>query len=374
MVGAQMPNAGGSTMRSTRTHWVLSPAVLPAVLSAVLLLALPAVTACGGGGSGAGAPTASPAASPPAEPKAGATIGVFQYGPDPSTKAAYDGLLEGLAEAGYVEGENLTVDFRDCGGDQATIEATAREFAAAGLDAVVPLTTPCLVAAATYVKDTPVVFTSVYDPMAAGVAASPEDHPANLTGVYSPPPVEATVALIASWLPDVRVVGTAYNPDEANSSSAVARMGEACAAHGRRLAKLTVRSAADVAPGLEAFLGGGQQAGGAGDPGVLYVTGDNTVMGEFAAVARLARRAGVPLFINDVSFVGRGAVAGLGPDFAHAGVAGGRLLARVLDGADPASLPLHLDDATLLSVNEAAARAVGLEIPEAVRDRATSVQ
>lgn len=356
----------GVTRVAFRRGWLV------AGVTVVLALALPVLLAgaCGQGGQAA---SGSPAASSSPAPKAEKAIGVFEYGPDPSTKAAYDGLIRGLAAQGYVQGENLRVDFRDCGGSEARIEAAARDFAAADLDAVVPLTTPCLVAAARYVTDTPVVFTSVYDPMAAGVAASPNEHPANLTGVYTPPPVSRTLDLIRECVPGVRVIGTAYNPKEANSSSAVRRMQRYCDALGLRLVRLRVRRTADVQAALEGFLGGRPQAAGPGDPQVLYVTGDNTVMGAFADVAAVCRADRVPLFINDTAFVERGAVAGVGPDFASAGRAGGRLLAQVLDGRDTATTPLQLDRATLLYVNETAADAVDMRLPQAAIDSAARI-
>ena len=300
-------------------------------------------------------------------------IGVFQFGPDADTESAYRGLVAGLADRGYTLGENLRIDRRDCGGDQALIDGTARDFAAAGLDAVVPLTTPCLVAAAKYVKDTPVVFTSVYDPMAAGVAESPGHHPSNLTGVYTPPPVEQTIDLIAECLPGIVVIGTVYNPSEANSRAAVKRMEASCAAQGMRLAKLAVKRPEDVKPALEGFLGGRPQAGGPGNPQALYITGDNTVMGAFADVVAVTRQDGMPLFINDPGFVEQGAVAGVGPDFAQAGRSGGRLLAAVLGGKDPAAMPLQKDSDTLLYVNTAAAAAAGVQVPQAVLERAARV-
>ena len=300
-------------------------------------------------------------------------IGVFQFGPDADTESAYRGLVAGLADRGYTLGENLRIDRRDCGGDQALIDGTARDFAAAGLDAVVPLTTPCLVAAAKYVKDTPVVFTSVYDPMAAGVAESPGHHPPNLTGVYTPPPVEQTIDLIVECLPEVAVIGTVYNPGEASSSSAVKRMAAYCSAKGLHLARLEVTRAQDLRSALEGFLGGRPQAGGPGNPQALYITGDNTIMGAFEDVVAVTGQNRMPLFINDPGFVDKGAVAGLGPDFAKAGASGGRMLAEVLGGKNPASLPLQQELDTLLYVNREAAAAAGVQVPQAVLARAAKV-
>jgi putative ABC transport system substrate-binding protein len=118
--------------------------------------------------------------------------------------------------------------------------------------------------------------------------------------------------------------------------------------------------------------GDGGSAGGR-SPGALYITGDNTVMAAFADVLAAAGEHRVPVFINDPGFVEQGAVAGLGPDFRKAGVAGGRLLAEVLDGRRPGALPLRRCSATQLYVNPAAAAALGVRLPAAVLDRAAAV-
>ncbi len=301
-------------------------------------------------------------------------IGVFQYGPDPDTESAYRGLLAGLEERGYTKGKNLQVDFRDCARSQAKIDAAARSFASAKLDAVVPLTTPCLVAAGKHVKNKPVVFTSVYNPVAAGVAESDSEHPPNLTGVYSPPPVNGTIDIITECVPGVAAIATAFNPDEANAESAVRAMREYCAAKGIALAELEVRRREDVKSALEGFLRGAARAGGSQTPQALYVTGDNTVMAAFDDVVSVTGGAGIPLFINDPGFVKKGALAGLGPDFTKAGLAGGRMLADVLDGGNPASIPLERNLDTLLEVNKTAAAALGISFPQPILDRAAEAE
>ena len=96
-------------------------------------------------------------------------------------------------------------------------------------------------------------------------------------------------------------------------------------------------------------------------------------MGAFADVVAVIRQDKMPLFINDPGFVEKGAVAGLGPDFLKAGSAGGRLLAEVLGGKDPAALPLQKDLDTLLYVNKAAAAAAGVQVPQSVLARAAKV-
>lgn len=282
-------------------------------------------------------------------------VGIFQYGPDPDTEEAYNGLIKGLRDEGFINGKQITIDFRDCGGDEDRIESIAADFAKGDYDLVVPLTTPCLVAADKYIKDKPVVFTSVYNPMAAGVADSKDDHPANITGIYSPPPVNKTLELIKECIPEVKSIGTIYNPSEANSRLAVEKMETWSNKESIQLTARTVKPGDNLQTVAEALANEGIDA--------LYITGDNTVMGSFELIAKVCAELRIPLFINDPGFIDKGAALACGPDFHSAGIKGGELAAYVLKGNLPAGIDLEADTKTLLYVNRKTAELQGITIP-----------
>lgn len=282
-------------------------------------------------------------------------VGIFIYGPDPDTKEAYRGLVEGFREEGFIKGKQMSVIFRDCGGDTDKIKKVAAEFAKGDYDLVVPLTTPCLVAAGEHIKYTPVVFTSVYNPVAAGVASSDDDHQKNITGVYSPPPVEKTLELIAKCLPDVKSIGTIYNPTEANSKLAVEKMEKWSNEKSIKLISRTIKPEDDLKTTADSLTNEGIDA--------MYITGDNTVMGSFDTVSRICVERKCPLFINDPGFTKKGAALACGPDFYSAGEKGGILAARVLKGSPPGKINLEADTNTLIYVNQAAAELQGMTIP-----------
>ena len=83
------------------------------------------------------------------------------------------------------------------------------------------MSTPVLTAAIKAVKKKPVVFTYVYDPIAAGAGKTPTDHLPNITGTGSFPPVDDTLVVIRELLPKVQAVGTLYNSSEANSRKVI---------------------------------------------------------------------------------------------------------------------------------------------------------
>ncbi len=144
-------------------------------------------------------------------------IGIVYFGPDPAADLCMKGLVDGLRELGFVEGQNLEIKKSHAQGEISNIPLLIQNYDSMGLDAIIPMTTPCLTAACTTAKKTPVVFTYVYDPVAAGAGKNANDHLPFVTGTSSFPPIDDTVAMIRKIVPTVKTVGTIYNPSEANS-------------------------------------------------------------------------------------------------------------------------------------------------------------
>ena len=168
-----------------------------------------------------GAPLAESTAIPTPPPGRVFKMGLVYFAPEAGADSCMKGLFDGLRDLGFVEGNNLVVHRAHAQGEIANIPALLQNYDSQGLDLLVTLTTPCLTAACGTVKHTPVVFTYVYDPIAAGAGTSLTDHNPNVTGVGSFPPVEDTVAMIQRLIPGVRSVGTLYNSSEANSRKVV---------------------------------------------------------------------------------------------------------------------------------------------------------
>lgn len=292
-------------------------------------------------------------------------VGILQFGPDPTIDQARQGVVDALAEAGYVHGQLVDLEFRHGDGDYAATQEIARRFAAEPKDLIIALTTPGLQAAITTGTTVPVVFTAVYDPYRAGAAVTAENHLATVCGVSSFPPVAETLSLARELVPDVARIGTIRHPAEVCAASSL-RMGrQVCAAMGIELAEILVDSPAEVGPAAELLAEQGID--------LLYITGDNTVLLNFEALVEVARNRQIPLIINDNDLCPRGAAASMGFNFYRSGLAGGRMAARVLGGADPATIPIEAVVVQELWVNPSEARRQGLELPEAVVARAHRV-
>jgi ABC-type uncharacterized transport system substrate-binding protein len=283
-------------------------------------------------------------------------IGVAYFAPEPGAEICMQGLFDGMREQGFVRGQNLEVHLAHAQGEIANIPPLLQSMDSQGLDLIVPLTTPCLTAACGTVRNTPVVFTYVYDPIAAGAGVSFTDHNPNVTGVGSFPPVDDTVELIQHLLPGRKVIGTLYNSSEANSRKVIEVARDAFARRGFQLEEVTVTNSSEVFQAAQALVARNVQA--------FWITGDNTAIQGFDGIVKVATDARLPIINNDPELVGKGALACVGIGFYESGRAAARLAARVLLGESPKDIPIENVVVKTLSINLDQARVIGVPVPD----------
>ncbi|MCC5877748.1 MAG: ABC transporter substrate-binding protein [Candidatus Sumerlaeia bacterium] len=291
-----------------------------------------------------------------------ARVAIVYYGPDPSTEASIEGFRDGLRELGLVQGENLELIIRHAQGETSTIPQIMQQVDNMDVDLVVPMTTPCLVGALANVRNAPIVFTSVYDPIAAGAGTSYTDHRPNVTGVGSLPPIEETMDLIRELVPTAERVGTLYNPSEANSERAARRAKAHLGKDGYELVEVPIVTSSDVHQAVASLVSRGVDA--------IWITGDNTAIQAYSAIVRGARDANLALVNNDVEMLEQGSLASVGIGFYEAGRAAAPMAVRVLSGESPAGIPMENVAVINLGLNYETARLLGYQFPEEVVRRA----
>lgn len=326
-----------------------------------LVIPVLALAACGGGGDGGGDATSGGATSGGATTGAGGesvSIGITQIVSHPSLDAAREGFKEALADAGY----DVTYDEQNAQGDPATATSIATTFAGAGHDLVLAIATPTAQASAQAIIDTPILITAVTDPLEAGLVDSWESPGGNLTGTSDLNPVEEQLSLLTEIAPDAKTVGIVYSSGEVNSEIQVALAEEAAAELGLTIEVATVTTSAEV-----------QQAAESLDVDAFYVPTDNTVVSAFESLLQVAEADQVPVIAAEADTVERGAVATYGIDYTELGYQTGEMAVEILEGADPADMPIQTQEELTLVVNPAAAERLGVEIPDAVLERADTV-
>ncbi|MFB3901814.1 MAG: ABC transporter substrate-binding protein [Acidobacteriota bacterium] len=291
-------------------------------------------------------------------------LGIGYFAPEEGADMVFKGLFDGLAEQGFVKDRNLRVTFKHANAEIPMIPSVLQSLDDGSLDLIVPLSTPFLAAACKGVRQTPVVFTYVYDPIAAGAGKSFSDHLAHVTGVGSFPPLEDTLDVMLRIKPGIKSVGTLYNSSEANSVKVISVARGLFQQRGIRLEEVTVTGTNEVYQAADVVSGRNVDA--------LWVTGDNTALQAMDAIARVADKRRLPLFINDPEFTFRGAVAAVGIGWYQTGYRTARPVAQVLLGRKPGGIPIENYAEKKVVLNDAQAAKLGLAFPEEVRRMASA--
>lgn len=316
-------------------------ALTPVLLAALLFVPVPAATA--------------------AETTAVAVTQIVEH---PALDACRQGVKDELAEAGLVEGEALAWSYQTAQGNPTTAVQIARKIVGDAPDVVVAISTPSAQSVAAATSDIPVVFSAVTDPLAAKLVADLDRPGGNVTGVSDLLPIAAHLKLMTDLVPEAHRIGVLYNPGEVNSVALVHQLKEAAAD-----ADLTVFEA--VAPRSADVLAAGRSLVGKVD--VIYVPTDNTVVSALEAVVKVGIDAGLPVFAADTDSVQRGAVAALGFNYYDVGRQTGQMVLEILDGADPATMPVRFVEKMQLHLNLKSAEQMGVAIPDDVVAGAAAV-
>lgn len=291
------------------------------------------------------------------------TVAVTAIVEHPALDAARDGVRDGLAAAGYGP-DQINFVYQSAQGDASTAAQIARQFVGDGAAVIVPISTPSAQAVVAATGEIPVVFTAVTDPLAAQLVGDLEAPGGNVTGLSDMSPMADHLALIREFVPDVDRIGVLYNAGEVNSVSLVTRLKELAGELGITVVEATADNSSAVQSAARSLVG---------DVDVIYVPTDSTVVSALESVIAVAEESDIPLFSGDTDSVNRGTLASIGFDYYDVGLQTGAVVARILGGEAPGSIPVSFATGSDLFVNVGAAERMGIAIPPAVLERADTV-
>ena len=275
------------------------------------------------------------------------------------------GIVDGLREGGLVRGRDFELTIRNAQGDMATLNTLVDAALTDRADLLMTLSTPTLQVALRKAPRLPIVFTYLADPVTAGAGRSLTDHLPNVTGVPTGSAYEDLLAILRQCLPLARRVGTIVVPSEVNTVFNRDKLAEAARGMGMELVSVPANTASELPDAALALCSMKIDA-------VCQVAGNLTASG-FTSIAQAARSARLPAFAFMSSQAEQGAAVVVARDYYDGGKEAAQLAVRVLRGENPASIPFQPLTGNKTIVNMAAARAVGLAIPEAVLRKADRV-
>ena len=318
-------------------------------LAAAMTLSL---AACGN--NGASSSGSSSAAGDPYK------IGLLQYGQHASLDNCREGFLQGLEEAGLVEGTDYVVDYQNAGFDDAMDTQIASKFSSDGVDMMVAVATPSAVAcyAAAEEKDIPVVYVAVNDPAAANLASG------NITGTSDALPVDAQLQLIRAMQPDAKTIGILYTTSEPNSVSTIAEYEAKAGDYGFTIDAVGVTTPAEVPQGADTLISHKVDC--------FSNLTDNNVVGVLPSILEKTNEAGIPVYGSEIEQVKIGCAASAGIDYIQLGRQTGAMAAKVIRGeAVCADIPFETIASYSTYINSDVLDAMGIAVPADIAAAAT---
>jgi len=307
----------------------------------------------------------------PARAQPQTTMPVIGYlGPEsPQTFASrVNAFRDGLAQAGYVEGRNIAIEFRWAEGHYDRLSALAADLVDRQVALLVaPGGAPVALAAKSATATIPVVFEMGGDPVALGVVRSLNRPEGNLTGVSSlsvalgPKRIE----LLHEMLPTAATIAVVVNPTSPTADAQRANMDEAAKRLGLRLHVLHASTEQEFGAVFDAL----PQIGASG----LAFTSDPFYANRSQQLARLAVRHAIPAVHQSRDFTLAGGLMSYGGNFVQSHRQAGAYAGRILRGEKPSDLPVQQVTSVELLINLKAASALGITVPLALLARANEV-
>ena len=289
-------------------------------------------------------------------------IGISQYGQHGSLDNCREGFLQGLEQAGLVEGTDYTIDYQNASFDDNMAIQIAQAFSAEDAALMVGIATPSATAcyAAAEDKDIPVIFTAITDPVGAKLDSG------NITGTSDVLPVEGQLKLIRALQPDADTIGIVYTTSEPNSVYSVGIYEELAADYGFTIEAVGVTAQSEVTQAVDTLI--------AKEVDCLSNLTDNNVVGVLGSILEKTNEAGIPVYGSEIEQVKLGCVAGAGLDYVQLGIQTGLMAAQVLTGEKTCQdLPYEIIENYALYVNSAALAEMGLTLPDDLAETAEEV-
>jgi len=304
------------------------------------------------------------------QPERKRRIGVLNAFPenDPVNRASVTAFLGALEHLGWVEGENIRIDYRFAAGDPTLFKTYAAELVALSPDAILASNTPAVAALRQQTRTIPIVFVRVSEPVGQGFVQSLARPGGNITGfsVYDAPLMGKWVQLLKEVAPSITRIAVIFNPVTAPYAPLLNRGIEAAAPS---LGMTATFAPVHDDPGIEDAIAAPAREPGGG----LIALPDSFTTSHRDVIIAAASRHRLPLIGATDVFPRAGGLMSYGFDVVDQYVQAASYIDRILKGASPADLPVQQPTKYSLVINLKTAKALGLTVPPRMLDLADEV-
>src|SRR6476620_4816143 len=288
----------------------------------------------------------------------------------PEGRNALDAFRQALSELGYIEGQNIIIEYRAAAGKIDRLPTLATELALLKVDIIVAGATPAGLAAQQATTTTPIVVTAMGDPVRDGLVASLARPGGNITGTafLGPELVPKRLALLREVLPKISRIAALWQPGaftELTTADMMREAAEAAKALKLQLELFEVRNPDQFDRAFSDMTNARSEA--------MFMFPSTMLFGERRRIVELAAMHRLPAMYNARESVQVGGLIGYGASLAVLSRRAATYVDRILKGAKPADLPVELPTSFELTINLKTARVLGLDVPLFLQQRADEV-
>jgi putative ABC transport system substrate-binding protein len=290
-------------------------------------------------------------------------IGVNQFITHDALDASYQGFVDALAEAGYIDGENIKIDLQNAQGDQATASTIATKLINDNNDLILAIATPSAQAVANATKDIPILVTAVTDPAGSGLVASNEAPGGNVSGTSDLTPIKSQIELLMKLVPDAKNIAILYCSSESNSKIQAEIAVEAATEVGLTTVDATVSNSNEIQQVVQSLVG---------KVDAIYAPTDNIIAAGMPTVALVANDNGIPIICGESGMVDKGGLATNGIDYYKLGWMTGEQAVKIIKGeAKTETMPIEYlaEDQFTIKINDEVATKLGVTIPAELQSK-----
>lgn len=274
------------------------------------------------------------------------------------------GVEDELKANGYIEGDNLRLQYQSAQGSSANAAQIAKQFAASKPDAIVAIATPSAQALAAATKTIPVIFTAVTDPVAAKLTPSWQPSHSNITGVSDALSLETQLDTILKIIPKAKSIGYVYSPSEVNSTIILKQLQQLLASRDMKIIAVPAQRTSDIPTAARSLKG---------KVDLIYTTTDNNVISAYESLVKVANSSKIPLIASDPDSAERGAIAALGMSYYDLGRQAGKIVIRILNGEKAGDIAPQVGEVTQLVINTKAAEKQGVTLSDEMLQMAAKI-
>ena len=287
-------------------------------------------------------------------------VGVAQIVSHTSLNTIRDSFTAQMEALGYVDGENIDINYADASNQQSNLNSIISQFENDGSDVIVAIATPTAQSAANVADTIPIVFSAVSDPVGTKLVSDPEHPDRNITGTSDEVQIDQIFDLAMKIDPDIKTIGFLYNAAEINSISNLEKAKEYCEEKGLELIEGTGKDMTELQSSAASLCE---------KVDILFSPNDNTVASGMQALSQIALDAKVPYFTGADSMVKDGGFATVGIDYEELGKETAKMVDQILKGKDVSEIPVKVFKEDLnIYINQRTMDLLGIQLPDDIKN------